>query len=239
MSDTKIGMNYNSFMNKELHLGEKIGSFGTKKEALESAQNHKGSEVVFQNGTKWEVQGLKEAGAFTGALSDVKKYSGNDVFFDTHKLKTNNMKNLEISFVEEDKDYQPTEQEKKLPPVALDKLSYKANLNNTSQTKIGMNFSLMNKDLHVGKTLGTFSSKESALKAAQNHQGSEIISQKSNKKWEVKELKEAGAITGVLHNVGKYSKPDMAFDTANLKKRDMNNIEVSFIEDDVKKSGSK
>lgn len=231
MNDTKIGMNY-AFFKKEVHLGDKIGSFNTKAEAVESAKKHDGSEIISQNkDSKWEVSELKNQSLTLGRQSDIEIYDKNDIAFDTNNLKERNMENVSISFVEDDFNYVPPEHAKKrlisrdesLTPLPENK------------NKIGVDYTYLNKDIELGKKIGSFKSKEDAVAKAQKHKGSEIISQNKDSKWEVRELKEITPILGKSLHIESISSFNIAFDTYKLKQKDMNNVEISFVDQDIKK----
>lgn len=228
MEDSKIGMNY-AFFKKEVHLGDKVGSFGTKKEAIEAAKQHKGSEIISQKGTEWEVDELKNQSITLGKQTDIEKYDKDDIAFDTNNLKERNMEKVEISFVEDDNDYVPPPNAKK--PLNAQEIATPPE----GKNKIGMNYTFMNKEIDLGKKLGTFNSKEAAVSFAQKHTGSEIISQKKDGKWEVRDLKEKSPILGKTLDITKYSEFNISFDTYKLKQKDMNNVSVSFVDEDLKK----
>lgn len=226
MNDNKIGMNY-SYMNKEVHLGNKVGSFDTKKEAVDASKKNEGSEIIYQKDNKWEVSELKQKGAVLGGLSNIEKYySKDDVAFDTKLLKDKNMNKVEISFLEDDNNYVVPEHKK-----AFLEQQGKEQPNNQPEdkNKIGVNYTFVNKDVILGKKLASFESKEKAMAFAEKHSGSEIVYEKDNK-WEVRDLKEKSTF-GNLININKNYSEDIHFDTYKLSQKNMNNPEVSFTEE--------
>lgn len=164
-----------------------------------------------------------------GRESDIETYDKTDIAFDTNNLKERNMEKIQISFVEDDNSYVPPAHAKK-PLVSLDESTQIEGKN-----KIGVNYTYMNKEIDLGKKLGTFTSQEAAVNFAQKHTGSEIISQKKDGKWEVRALKEITPILGKTLDIAKYSEFNIAFDTYKLKQKDMSNVSVSFVDEDIKK----
>lgn len=227
MNDNKIGMNY-AYMNKEVHLGNKVGSFDTKKEAVDTAKKNEGSEIIYEKDNKWEVSELKQKGSVLGGLSNIEKYSKDDIAFDTKLLKDNNMNKVEISFLEDDDNYVVPENKKKFLEQQK-KLEANIKPQPEDKNKIGVNYTFVNKDIILGKKLASFDSKEKAMSFAEKHSGSEIVYEKDSK-WEVRDLKEKSTF-GNLINLDKNYSEDVHFDTYKLSQKNMNNPEISFTEE--------
>jgi hypothetical protein len=81
---TDIGINY-SGINQDIVLGEKLGKYKTKEEALIKAESVKGSEIIYQNPDQsWTVQ---EVGEKNGSETDpLHKTDARDISLDSAKL---------------------------------------------------------------------------------------------------------------------------------------------------------
>jgi hypothetical protein len=226
MNDNKIGMNH-AYINKEVHLGNKVGSFDTKKEAVDAAKSNEGSEIIYEKDNKWEVSEIKQKGVVLGGLSNIEKFHSKDeISFDTKLLKDKNMNKVEISFLEDDNNYVVPENRKQfLEQQGKEEPSNKPE----DKNKIGVNYTFVNKDVILGKKLASFDSKEKAMAFAEKHSGSEIVYEKGNK-WEVRDLKEKSVFGNLVNLHTNYAK-DISFDTNKLSQKNMNNPEVSFTEE--------
>lgn len=112
VKDTTIGVN-ESGINQDLIIGKVLGAYDSEAAAKNSAESHKGSEIIYKKGNTWYVAELQEKTIF-GGRDNLSNDDKSDINLDKKTLIKQGMSDCSVSFLEDDNSFKEAESEKEI-----------------------------------------------------------------------------------------------------------------------------